>query len=70
MIHEFPNTGEPTAREFHCTAETPWKGQRAAFVRHADAYEVGEQRDGYPGGDYVDMRRPHCGTEWEAELPQ
>lgn len=56
---------------FTCTAETTWspnikvRGQ----VIHPDA-EEGRQRDGYPGGDLVDMRCPHCGHEWTMELPQ
>ena len=56
---------------FTCTAETPWmpnikpRGQ----VIHTDAVE-GDQRDGYPGGDLVEMSCPHCGHEWTVELPQ
>lgn len=37
---------------------------------HIDAIEVGEQRDGYPGGDIQRFRCPNCGLEWEQELPQ
>lgn len=30
----------------------------------------GEQWDGYPCGDTVTMKCPHCGTTWTEELPQ
>ncbi len=52
-----------------CTAEDPWaEGRGRAY--HPDAQEVGEQEDGWPGGDIVTMRCPHCGVEWKKELPQ
>ena len=56
-----------------CSRETPW--QKATHIRgtqviHADAQEVGGQRDGWPGGDLVTIQCPHCGHQWEAELPQ
>lgn len=50
-----------------CTKEKPWDGK--AQVVHADAKE-GAQHDGWPAGDTVDMRCPHCGHEWTMELPQ
>jgi hypothetical protein len=60
-----------TAREpFVCTKGNPWTPDRGTPVRHPDAVEVGEQRDGWPGGDLVSMRCPHCGHRWETELPQ
>jgi hypothetical protein len=64
--------------QFICTAETPWTAIRvppppqgfATMVLHPDAKKVGDQRDGWPSGDLVTMRCPHCGHEWEKELPQ
>lgn len=54
-----------------CTKEQPWnKDPRNVPVRHVDAQEVGEQRDGWPSGDVVTMRCPNCGHQWEKELPQ
>ncbi len=32
--------------------------------------EVGEQEDGWPGGDIVTYECPNCGTRWKQELPQ
>lgn len=57
---------------FLCTKATPWdKVERPGQqVQHADAHEVGEQQDGWPGGDIVRMQCPHCGQEWKEELPQ
>lgn len=37
---------------------------------HPDAAEVGEQRDGYPGGDLQGYECPHCKEKWTEELPQ
>ncbi|KKM62740.1 hypothetical protein LCGC14_1518610 [marine sediment metagenome] len=37
---------------------------------HPNAREVGDQQDGYPGGDIVTMKCPDCGKSWKKELPQ
>lgn len=56
--------------DFICTKENPWTPEtKASRFIHPDAIE-GEQRDGWPSGDLVDMRCPHCGHTWEKELPQ
>lgn len=55
---------------FQCTKATPWDKEIKGPVTHHGAAEVGEQRDGYPGGDIVTMRCEFCGHEWETELPQ
>lgn len=54
---------------FVCTAENPWPKGGPVPVIHPAAIE-GEQHDGWPAGDYVDMRCPYCGHTWEKELPQ
>ena len=55
---------------FICTKERPWTPGVTDFpIIHPDATE-GEQHDGWPSGDYVEMRCPNCGHEWEKELPQ
>lgn len=57
----------------HCTSDQPWDrsalnpGQR---VCHHNTREVGDQEDGYPGGDIVTRECLNCGTRWNAELPQ
>lgn len=53
-----------------CTAEDPWTPEKSKRAHHPDATEVGEQRDGYPGGDLQKVRCPHCGVVWTEELPQ
>jgi hypothetical protein len=55
---------------FRCTATTPWDPSKGEWVEHEGAREVGDQEDGYPGGDIVTMQCPHCGTTWRKELPQ
>lgn len=57
------------AEVLECTKDAPWKGQPGR-VRHHDTAEVGEQEDGWPGGDIVRIRCRNCGHEWEQELPQ
>lgn len=55
---------------FQCTESTPWDRKTRGPVRHHGAHEVGEQEDGWPGGDIVTKRCRFCGHEWEVELPQ
>ena len=58
-------------RYFLCTEKTPWrKGIDPTPVRHPKAVEVGEQEDGWPGGDIVTYECPVCKARWEMELPQ
>ena len=58
-----------------CTPENPYTEERnkrelGVGWEHQEAHEVGDQKDGYPGGDIVRMRCVTCGTEWNMELPQ
>lgn len=55
-----------------CTQESPWDGEKGIDdrVRHHNVREVGEQEDGYPGGDIVTMECENCGTRWKTELPR
>lgn len=55
---------------FLCTPERPWRRGDPVPVQHPEAREVGEQEDGWPGGDIVTMECPTCGTRWTKELPQ
>lgn len=59
-----------TKMPFVCSKNTPWVPSMGTPVVHADAHEVGDQRDGWPGGDIVTYECPHCGHRWRAELPQ
>ena len=44
--------GEGVMRErFICTPETPWREGLPTPVEHPKACEVGEQENGWPGGD-------------------
>ncbi len=53
-----------------CTEDDPWREDMGRRGIHPEAHEVGEQKDGYPGGDTVTMRCPTCGVTWTKELPQ
>jgi hypothetical protein len=53
-----------------CTKDDPWTKEKSPRGFHSSAYEVGEQEDGYPGGDIVTYKCPHCGVTWRSELPQ
>lgn len=64
-------TDAPDNTPFVCTAARPWRRISDGMPAiHPDARELGDQRDGWPGGDLVTMRCPHCGVSWEKELPQ
>lgn len=56
----------------HCTKEQPWDGkkQKNHQVLHHEVREVGEQQDGWPGGDIVTYECKCCGHRWKTELPQ
>jgi hypothetical protein len=56
--------------EFICSKAHPWHKGGPTPVVHPDAREVGEQEDGYPGGDMVTYECPTCGHRWTNELPQ
>lgn len=56
-----------------CTKENPYtkeRDEKDCRWSHDNAHEVGDQRDGYPGGDLVIMKCDNCGVTWEMELPQ
>ncbi len=55
---------------YQCTPQNPWKPGDPTPVEHSDVEEVGEQMDGYPGGDIQRYRCRNCGQEWKEELPQ
>jgi hypothetical protein len=57
----------------YCTVEAPYGTAPmplGARVIHVNAAQVGDQEDGWPGGDLVTYRCPHCGASWKEELPQ
>lgn len=55
---------------FLCTKTNPWKPEFGKRVSHDDVVELGDQTDGYPGGDLQKFKCNNCGHEWTAELPQ
>lgn len=62
-----------TRAVFYCTKETPWRKEhhvKGTQVVHDAVVTVGEQRDGWPGGDLQDNQCRNCGHTWTQELPQ
>lgn len=55
---------------YQCTPEHPWKPGLPTPVKHHEVREVGEQEDGWPGGDFVTYECRACGHRWRQELPQ
>lgn len=56
-----------------CTKDNPYSQERDksnVIWKHINALEVGEQKDGYPGGDIQRFYCPICSIEWKEELPQ
>jgi hypothetical protein len=55
---------------YRCTKEAPWHEGMPTPVEHDAAHEVGDQEDGWPGGDIVTMECSNCGHRWRKELSQ
>lgn len=55
---------------FVCTKDSPMPEGAPGRWEHTNTEEVGDQRDGYPGGDIVTVRCKDCGAKWTEELPQ
>ena len=60
----------PYPLRHRCTEKDPWDKTKGGRATHPEAYEVGEQENGYPGGDVVTYKCPHCKHQWKEELPQ
>jgi hypothetical protein len=63
----------PMTDIFRCTEDNPWAPEKTApdqRVEHSNVHEIGDQQDGWPGGDIVTMECRNCGTRWREELPQ
>jgi len=54
----------------YCEPGNPWSPDKSDRAVHPEAREVGDQQDGYPGGDTVKMHCPVCNHTWTRELPQ
>lgn len=61
---------EQPPKRFHCTATTPWKPEYGTPVVHEGTDNIGEQEDGWPGGDIITVKCRNCGHIWRQELPQ
>jgi hypothetical protein len=74
MSDDLPSVLAPIQRDKYgyavCTPERPWTEADGTPVSHTGAHEIGEQENGYPGGDIVTYRCDDCGAEWRQELPQ
>jgi hypothetical protein len=57
------------AERVQCTPDNPRPGEHV-LVAHSDVHEIGEQEDGWPGGDIVTYECRNCGHRWRQELPQ
>jgi hypothetical protein len=53
-----------------CCPESPMPKDAPGRWEHTNVEEVGEQENGWPGGDYQHYRCKDCGHVWEEELPQ
>jgi len=53
-----------------CSPESPMPQGANGRWEHTNVEEVGEQKDGWPGGDYQEYRCKDCGHRWREELPQ
>ena len=69
-IDAIPARPARSAGPYVCTAAAPWNATIKGRVIHPGGRQIGEQRDGYPGGDIVTMECTVCGHRWTMELPQ
>ena len=53
-----------------CSPESPMPKGACGRWAHTNVEEVGDQEDGWPGGDYQGYRCLDCGHTWKEELPQ
>ncbi len=53
-----------------CTEKDPWKPGMEKRIHPSSKPIPDSQQDGWPGGDTVTLRCPHCLSEFEIELPQ
>ena len=56
-------------RRHICNASAPWHKGAGGGI-HPQGREVGEQEDGYPGGDIIRCHCPVCEVTWKVEFPQ
>ncbi|MGD8777717.1 MAG: hypothetical protein PVH88_02015 [Ignavibacteria bacterium] len=71
-IKSFKHPFDKDSGRYICSTKHPMPDYKPKGSRwiHPDAYEVGEQLDGWPAGDIQTMYCPNCGIDWEMELPQ
>ncbi len=53
-----------------CTKARPMPEDAPGCWRHDDVHEIGDQVDGWPGGDIVTYECRSCRVRWRSELPQ
>ena len=61
---------DPANGRWLCTPEHPYNPDLDGVWAHRDTHEVGEQEDGWPGGDIITIECRTCGIKWKQELPQ
>lgn len=57
-------------KKHYCEKENPWNESKLEKGVHPKAFEVGDQEDGWPGGDWITFKCPICNHSWKSELPQ
>jgi hypothetical protein len=53
-----------------CSPAHPMPRGASGLWEHTNTEEVGDQTNGYPGGDIITIRCNDCGEKWKVELPQ
>lgn len=67
LLADWPKTERGN---FLCSPEHPMPKDALGRWEHTNAGEVGEQENGWPGGDIITVRCKDCGKQWREELPQ
>ena len=67
LLADWPKTERGN---FLCAPKHPMPNNAPGRWEHTNAGEVGDQENGWPGGDIITVRCADCGKQWREELPQ
>jgi hypothetical protein len=69
LLSGWPLTDNNVPR-YLCTTLSPKPEGAPGSWAHEFYDEIGEQENGYPGGDIITVKCCSCGEQWKQELPQ
>jgi len=67
LLADWPKTERGN---YLCAPNHPMPKNAPGRWEHTGAHEVGEQENGWPGGDIITVECRDCKLRWREELPQ